>query len=229
MTSTQAMDLRDPERIERPAVLEMSFEEFIDWDHQGGLAEWVDGKVYLCMSNTKRHQQIVNFLQRFLAAFCELAHPGALVTTAPYAMRATPFGPAREPDVVVVLDGQAERVGNRYLSGPADVVVEVMSEGSVDRDRFDKFDEYEAAGVREYWLIDSRAGHERADFFVLGPDPLGIRERVYVPTALDGSSFHSRALEGCRVDVRWLFDESASPLRCLAEVVGRERMAELLG
>lgn len=145
------MDLRHPERIERPAVLEMSFEEFIDWDHEGGLAEWVDGKVYLYVSNTDIHQRVVEFLHIFLDGFIRVATSGA-VKLAPYAIRATAGGPGREPDITIVLD--RSRVGSSHLEGPPDLIVEVMSEESITRDMYTKFDEYEAAGVREYWVID---------------------------------------------------------------------------
>ncbi|MCC7364544.1 MAG: Uma2 family endonuclease [Dehalococcoidia bacterium] len=226
MTSTQAMDLRDPERIERPAVLEMSFEEFIVWDHQGGLAEWVDGKVHLYMSNSDLHQRIVEFLHIFLDSYVRL-HGGGAVKLAPYAMRAMPGGPAREPDITVVLE--RTRLGDLLLEGPADLVVEVVSDESVTRDFRDKYEEYEAAGIAEYWIVDSRPGREAAQFFVLSPDPAGRRERAYVPQPIESGRYYSSVLPGCWVNVRWLFDENASPLRCLAEVVGRERMAELLG
>ena len=38
------------------------------------------------------------------------------------------------------------------LDGPADLVVEVVSEESVTRDDDEKFTEYETAGVQEDWL-----------------------------------------------------------------------------
>jgi Uma2 family endonuclease len=37
--------------------------------------------------------------------------------------------------------------------GAPDLVVEILSPGSLKRE-MRKFDEYEAAGVKEYWLVD---------------------------------------------------------------------------
>ena len=54
-----------------------------------------------------------------------------------------------------------------FLDGPADLVIEVISDDSVTRDRVEKFDEYLEAGVREYWVIDPRPGQQRALFYVL--------------------------------------------------------------
>lgn len=47
------------------------------------------------------------------------------------------------------------------------MIVEVISTDSVARDRETKRKEYAAAGVREYWLIESRTPFRGAEFFVL--------------------------------------------------------------
>ncbi|MCL6500273.1 MAG: Uma2 family endonuclease, partial [Firmicutes bacterium] len=67
------------------------------------------------------------------------------------------------------------RLRDRYLDGPADLVVEVGSSESRLRDRGEKLAEYEAGGVREYWILDP--DWQRADFFVLGPDGRYDRRR----------------------------------------------------
>ena len=40
------------------------------------------------------------------------------------------------------------------MNGPADICIEVVSPGSVGTDYGEKLAEYEAGGVREYWIID---------------------------------------------------------------------------
>jgi Uma2 family endonuclease len=60
-------------------------------------------------------------------------------------MRATPDGPARQPDLLFVAREHLDRLTETRLSGPADFVVEVVSDDSVARDRADKFYEYQAA------------------------------------------------------------------------------------
>ena len=50
-----------------------------------------------------------------------------------------------------------ERLGQwqeKYFDGAPDLIIEVISDDSVGRDRAEKFEEYEEAGVREYWIID---------------------------------------------------------------------------
>ncbi|PJF48765.1 MAG: Uma2 family endonuclease [Chloroflexi bacterium] len=82
--------------------------------------------------------------------------------TGPHAMR-LPGGNAREPDAFFVSNARLANAGEAFLDGPADLVIEVVSDDSVSRDRVEKFDEYEAAGIPEYWVIDPRPHRKRAD------------------------------------------------------------------
>src|SRR5712691_5354151 len=154
----------------------MTFEEFLRWEHEG-IVEWVNGEVMI-ISTTETHQRIVEFLDRLLGLFVQLLGLGT-VHTGPYPMRVKPDGPGREPDVMFVATENLARLEQTHLNGPADLIVEVVSDESVARDRADKFYEYQDAGIREYWIIDPRPNRQRADFYVLDaqgsyqPVPIG--------------------------------------------------------
>lgn len=88
-----------------------------------------------------------------------------------------------EPDVLVVLwesldAGRIREIPKKRtadpermieLEGTADLVVEVISDSSVGKDRRRLPPRYAAAGVPELWLVDVRRGL-RFDLHVLGPD-----------------------------------------------------------
>lgn len=200
----------------------MTFEEWLAWDYEGGLTEWVDGEVHIYMSATSEHQRIVEFLTMLLGLFVQLLRLG-VIKTAPYPMRAIPGGNAREPDLVFVASEHSERLTSTELSGPADLVVEVISDDSVARDRDKKFFEYQTGGVREYWMIDSRPNRQRADFYVL--DARGRYQPV--PIRADGT-YHSTVLPNFWLKVDWLWLEEPEPLAALAEIVGVEKLVAAL-
>ncbi len=200
----------------------MSFEEWLEWDYEGGLTEWVDGEVQIYMSATSEHQRIVEFLDRLLGLFVQLFRLG-VIKLAPYPMRAIPGGNAREPDLVFVASEHSERLTSSVLSGPADLVVEVVSDDSVARDRDKKFFEYQTGGVREYWIIDARPTRQRADFYVL--DAQGRYQPV--PIRADGT-YHSTVLPNFWLKVDWLWLEQPNPLASLAEIVGVEKLVAAL-
>ena len=72
-------------------------------------------------------------------------------------------------------------------------------------------------------------GFERADFFVLAPDPAHPGRKAYRPVPIgDDGVYHSTILPGLWLQVAWLWQEDAVPLKCIAAVVGRERLLALL-
>jgi Uma2 family endonuclease len=200
------------------APLRMTFEEYLAFDYEHGLAEWVNGEVVCYMSATEVHQRVAEFLLTLLRLFVRTNAFGRVIG-APYAMRAIPGGSAREPDVMFVVRANLARLGPKYLEGPADLVIEVISDDSVARDRDDKFSEYQDAGVREYWIIDPRPNRRRADFYVL--NERGRFDPVPIP---DDNRYRSTVLPGFWLDVEWLWQEDPNELAALTEIVGAERL-----
>lgn len=195
----------------------MTAEEFIAWDRdEGGLVEWQCGKVIVHGVATEVHQRIVTLLCSLLLTFVARRRLGRVVV-APYKMRSTPTSPIREPDVLFIAAAHVDRLTPNVLAGPADLVVEIVSEDSPARDRSDKFDEYQDGGVVEYWVIDSRAGHERADFWVL--DANG-RYRA-VPPGDDGV-YRSSVLPGFWIDVDWLWQTDPDVWAMLSQLFSAE-------
>ena len=72
-----------------------------------------------------------------------------------------PSGDTVEPDHAYVSSRRWEAapapIEGKFLRVVPDLVVEVLSGGTASRDRGEKKAIYERNGVREYWLVDSRA------------------------------------------------------------------------
>lgn len=203
--------------------LRMSYEEFLAWADEDVHAEWVDGEVIVFMPPKTVHQDVVTFLVALLRFFVQFFQLGQALT-APYEMKVDPDSPAREPDILFIARENLARLSEDRLEGPADLIVEVVSDDSVSRDRSDKFYEYQEAGVREYWVIDPRPGKERADFWVL--DEQG-RYRP-VPVDEDGV-YRSTVIPGFWLRVDWLWaEEMPDPLLTFAEIVGPSRVMDAL-
>ncbi|MCS7263240.1 MAG: Uma2 family endonuclease [Armatimonadetes bacterium] len=191
----------EPEIGERrkPPKERMSLQEFLDWTEEDVWAEWENGEVIVMSPASYLHQDIEGFLQTLLRMFLEEQDMG-VVLAAPFAMHLPISNRVREPDLLVVLKENFERIKETYLDGPADLVVEIVSEESIFRDRGTKFAEYEIDGVREYWVIDPE--RKQADFFVLGE---GKRFERKLP---DKKGFyHSAVLKGFRIKVEWLWQK----------------------
>ncbi len=66
---------------------------------------------------------------------------------------------------VRIVEGRAS--GHVELEGSPDMVLEVVSDSSVTKDTVTLREDYAAAGVREYWLIDARSEPARFDILKL--------------------------------------------------------------
>lgn len=195
--------------------LKMTYEEFLAWADEDVHAEWVDGEVIVHMPPKDRHQNVVAFLITLLRLFADFFDLGQ-VRTAPFEMKLAPDGPSREPDILLVMQENLDRITEERVAGPADLVVEVISDDSVTRDRVRKFGEYQEFGVQEYWSIDPRLGHEQAEFWVL--DDQG----KYQPAPVsDAGVYHSSILLGFWLRPSWLWTERLpDPQLTFAEIAG---------
>src|SRR5258708_24081109 len=130
--------------------------------------EWVAGQVEsYTMTNNLVHQRILRFLITLFSLFLDRKKLGEVIL-AGFPMYVGDDKPAREPDLMVVLNSHRERIKPTYLDGIADLVIEIVSPESGERDHGTKYIEYETIGIPEYWLIDP-IRHE-ADLYVLGED-----------------------------------------------------------
>ncbi|MBX3058631.1 MAG: Uma2 family endonuclease [Anaerolineae bacterium] len=211
--------------VEEAAIqspLKMSYEEFLAWANEDTHAEWVDGEVVLHMPAKNPHQTLVEFLHQLLNLYA-IVHLLGRVRIAPFELKLAPDGPSREPDLMFIAAANLERLTNERVEGAPDLIIEVVSSDSVHRDRVDKFDEYEAGGVLEYWILDNRPRRQRAQFYRLNED--GLYQAMMVGS--DGV-FHSEVLPGFWLRVEWLWAEQPDLLRALAELIGPDEMSRAL-
>jgi len=177
----------------------VSYEDFLAWCDEDTRAEWVDGEVIMVTPASERHQDIVRFLVSLLSLYTESKNLGR-VLPAPFQMKLGKDLPGREPDLFFVASSHLDRLRDTYLDGPADMVIEIISKDSISRDRGEKFVEYEAAGVSEYWLIDPV--RQQAEFYRIGAD------NCYHPILLDAEGiYRSEAVQGFWLRVSWLWQE----------------------
>jgi Uma2 family endonuclease len=193
--------LENPTLKPVPQVTGISFEEYLV-KYDGQHAEWIGGKVETYMSASDRHQDLVGFLEALLRVFVEENDLG-IIRTGPMSMRLGERG--REPDVFFVATENLNNIKQNYLDGAADLIIEVISPESRGRDRGDKFYEYEAAGVKEYWLIDYE--RKQAEFYILG------KNGIFKPVEADEKHiYHSKVIKNLKINVKWLWQKKLPTL-----------------
>lgn len=174
-----------------------TFEEYLRME-EPTISEWIDGAVIFIAPASARHQQLGSFLETLLRLWVEV-HGLGQVFRAPFAMRIELPRRGREPAVLFVSSEREHLITPNYLNGPADLAIEIISPDSVVRDREEKFAEYQAAGVKEYWLIDP--DRMNAEFYELGEDGR------YHLANVDQGEYHSLVVPGLFIQLSWLWQE----------------------
>jgi Uma2 family endonuclease len=145
---------------------------------------------------------VIVFLGTVIGRFAQMFELGRVFANV-FEMRLRAGGAYREPDVMVVRREHLDRLTEDRLAGPTDLVIEVISDDSVTRDREEKLHEYQEAGIPEYLIVDPREGQHRLEFFHLNAS--GVYEAVAADA--DGR-YHSTVLPGFWIDPGWLWQES---------------------
>lgn len=189
-----------------PNVGAWTVDEYLDLtDSTNQLVEFTDGCVEFLEMPTTRHQLVLIFLFDALRKFVSDRNLGIVLIAA---LRLQ-VGKARfrEPDILFASKKNQHFVQDRYWLG-ADLVLEIVSEGSGSRERdlVLKRADYAAAGIAEYWIVDPR-------------------ERRITVLALEGGSYvthgeftpsqqaASRLLEDFTVDVTAVFQAAEGMAR----------------
>lgn len=200
------VDLEPPFLLIKAVASEADFYRLCE----DGNWEYVDGRLVMSPSS-KRHEELFRFLLVLLQGFLEI-HGGGVVLGSRYPMRLDErWSP--EPDLLVVRDVKRHLLAERRLEGPADLVVEIASEGDPGFDLREKLPRYKQAGIEEIWLIDpfqrTLQAHSR-------------RAGDYEALTLSTGRLASQVLLGFWLDVAWLWqDPPPSALACLERVSPR--------
>lgn len=142
------------ERLDGEPVpgVRMTERQFLDWRPDELRAEWVDGEVILVAPANAAHDTLEIWLTHLLHALLEENDVGELRSD--MYVRLTQGPSLRIPDLMFISSEHRARIRDTVIEGPPDVVFEIVSPDSRNRDRRAKYLEYERAGVREYWIVD---------------------------------------------------------------------------
>ena len=119
---------------------------------EGTLAELIDGEIFVTPSPRPNHQQIARALTLAIGNFLE-SQPQLGRTCIPPSDVHLPSGDIVGPALIFISKGRT-RIVKDWIRGAPDLLVEILSPTSVDRDLLVKRELYARNGVLEYWVVD---------------------------------------------------------------------------
>ena len=165
--------------------------------------EWIDGVLDLLPPLSEPQRRMQAFLVEQISEFAEGNQYG-LVVPGPFAVRMPEeMGRGREPDVLYVPNAFVETIQENYVnSHGVAMVVEIADARSRYRDHVDKFQDYQSAGIPEYWIVDVE--DRRAWFYLLQ------RDNRYAEIEPDAQGvYHSTVLQGFTLNVLDLWRQAS--------------------
>jgi Uma2 family endonuclease len=164
--------------------------------------EFIDGDVVLVESSRNAHLIARGKLANVLSTFVELHNRGVV-----HVEKCLCVFPRNdyEPDIVFFGPEKASRFHSNTMKFPVpDFVVEVLSETTERFDRGVKFEDYEAHGVQEYWIIDPTEGRETVEQYVLEDGAFQLRLKS------GSGDITSQVICGFGIPIRAIFDTQAN-------------------
>jgi Uma2 family endonuclease len=177
----------------------VSFEEWLAWAPDSRITEWVDGEIIEMSPIAAGHDAVSRWLISILEFYLE-ERPVGEIRAEPTVLKLLQTPRGREPDLMYIAAEHVGRIHPTYVEGPADAIWEIISPESETRDRVEKFAEYEAEGVPEYWLIDPN----RKTIELYHLDEEG---RYRAVTSHEGK-WESSVIPGFFLRAEWLWAES---------------------
>jgi Uma2 family endonuclease len=130
-----------------------TLDDFMLFPDDGKRHEIIDGEHYVTPSPNTRHQRLVQRLYLALAEHLRRYPHQGEAFVAPFDVVLS-FHDVVEPDLLLVGGDQPDILTKSNIQGAPALVVEVLSEGTRQRDEQTKRRLFERTGVREYWLVD---------------------------------------------------------------------------
>ena len=140
----------------RMALSQITWQDVQQLPDDGKRREAIDGELYVTPAPSLRHQRISMRLTLLLHGL--LVEPGhGELFFAPTGVEFPATEEGVQPDLLFVSNERRGILGDPWIQGPPDLVIEILSPTTARRDRGVKRKLYERQGVSEYWIVDPEA------------------------------------------------------------------------
>jgi len=179
-----------------PRQGEWTEEDYFRLPETNKIIELSEGRLIISPSPTPRHQKISSKLHLLMGSFV-LSNNLGEVCYSPLDVRLWK-GNIRHPDIAFMSNKHRKRITNKFWGIP-DLALEIISKGNEKQDRVEKFEEYEKAGIPEYWIVDPF--QQTIEVFILESGSYILLGKFGT-----GEMAYSKLLDGFQVSVNSVFE-----------------------
>jgi len=163
-----------------------TYADYLMWKIKDRL-ELLKGKIFQMGVPSLTHQTVSMNFSRLLSNYfyktpCKLFAAPFDVRLAKKGEKDNEVYTVVQPDLCVVCD--ADKLDERGCWGAPDLIIEILSPGNSKKEMLNKYELYEEAGVREYWVV--RPDYKEITQFVLENNKYRT-----LPPVVEGTIIHS--------------------------------------
>jgi Uma2 family endonuclease len=162
--------------------------------------EFINGEIYFHSPAMMRHLRIISNLSMLMHAYVVVHNIGFVaIEKALICFLRNDY----EPDLCFWKIAKSKKFDDKQMRFPVpDLVVEVLSKSTEKNDRGIKFDDYEAHGVQEYWIVD--ADKKTIEQYIL------IKKKYQLQLKSTDGLLKSKSIKGFCIPIQAIFDEKIS-------------------
>jgi len=154
--TVQKRRISTQERPWPPEQGQWTYEDWLRLPDDGYRYEVIDGVLYMTPPPRTQHQLIIARIVDHLMEFMR-SKPMGQVLFAPIGVRLPNQPVSLQPDILFIRAERLDIIGEDYVEGAPDLVMEILSPSNWLYDRREKKQVYQEGGVSEYWIVDPRA------------------------------------------------------------------------
>jgi Uma2 family endonuclease len=177
----------------------MNEDDFLRWALTNRVrAEWVEGEVIVMAPSNLDHADLNGWVYMLLRQYVEKRDLGRVIFDV-FTKLVVPRRQLRVPDVLFISKSRLEIAKETRIDGAPDLIIEIVSPDSPSRDWREKYADYAAAGVPEYWILDPLSENVEAS-------QLDEHKQYQRIVEIDGK-IHSVVVPGWYLRPAWLWQQ----------------------
>lgn len=192
--------------VEEPnPSLEYSYADYLKWRFEERV-ELIKGKIMKMTAPNRKHQEISGELMYYITSFSK--NKTCKAYNAPFDVRLPNKNKSSnekiltvvQPDVCVICD--VSKLDDKGCIGAPDLIIEILSPGNSKKEIRLKYEVYEEAGVKEYWIINPV--EENVAVLVLSTSGKFDGAKLYAT----GDIIYSNAVAGLAINLSDIFQNN---------------------
>jgi Uma2 family endonuclease len=174
----------------------LTYQDYLDLPVDGNRYEIINGELIMAPSPGTGHQDVSGNLEFALRKFLE-THKVGKIYHAPIDVVLSEHH-VLQPDILFIANERTNIITEKNISGPPDLIIEILSPSTGYYDLVEKKESYEKFGVPEYWMVDPKK--QWVEIYFLEGSKFKLLQRLEKDGVLK-----SKVLKGFQIDFQNLF------------------------